>query len=438
LTNERAEHRMPGMIGNDDAPGDRKGPANRVLIVAYYYPPIQNAGTHRPQKLKKYLPRKGIATMVLTSSYSGDSLDEPAIIRIHDRSFNKKREGIRYWRWLAMRLYTEMLNRCGRYHSIYSTWKNRAVSRADWIVQHARPNVIIASYPPVESLEIGLVLARKLSIPLISDFRDGLLFEPIEGKRLARYRCVTRRYREIEAEIVSHSRAVLTVCDPLTRYFQELYSHPRVFTIANGFDPDDFKQLPSEPILASGCFHIVHTGRFGLSDPGVDSAPFFQAIEMLLKVQPALAATLRIDLIGEYNKREKLEYNRLRESGVVIDHGVLTRDACLAVQRQADLLLIISQPERSSVVSLKIFEYLQAGRPILALTHRTGIAEIVRNTGTGWVVHSGDCGAIADLLTRIITDKRFYRSLQPHPEEIDQYNVMRSVDRLVDIVTEIK
>ncbi|MCP5051582.1 MAG: glycosyltransferase family 4 protein, partial [bacterium] len=167
----------------------------KILIVAYYYPPINSGGTMRPVKMAKYLPRMGHEVTVLTQTYGKSKIEtgngKPRIIRFHDFSHNRNRVGLRRKvQWFKLRMFTELLNMMGIYHSIYSWWKRKVIRNSETIINLVQPDVIIATYPPVETLEIGVYLSKKYNIPLISDFRDGLIFEPIETKRMKQYPCI--------------------------------------------------------------------------------------------------------------------------------------------------------------------------------------------------------------------------------------------------------
>ncbi|MCP5105670.1 MAG: glycosyltransferase family 4 protein, partial [bacterium] len=256
----------------------------RILLIAYYYPPINTGGTARPVKMAKYLPEFGHDVTVLTHSYRSTDLNNPNVLRIKDTSYNRGQTtfGKRFL-WLVLRLFTEALNIVGIYHSIYSWWKRKVFKYSDRIIEKVNPDIIIATYPPVETLEIGLHLSKKYNIPLISDFRDGLIFEPIETKRMRRYRCIRERYQAIEREAGNHSIGITTIADPITDYYRQTYPVKHTVSMSNGFDPDDFEDLPAEVKLDEQSFNIVFTGRFNLSDKYNRVDFFFDAVRALIK-----------------------------------------------------------------------------------------------------------------------------------------------------------
>ncbi len=413
----------------------------KILIIAYYYPPINTGGTARPMKMAKYLPEFGHDVTVLTHTYDSTDLETPGIIRVKDTSYNKGRDSfLRRVRWLGLRLVTEALNMAGIYFSIYTWWKRKVLKYDDTIMEKVKPDVIIATYPPVETLEIGLYFSKKYNIPLISDFRDGLIFEPIETKRMRQYRCIRERYKEIETEAGTHSFAITTIADPITDYYRQTYPVKHTLTLSNGFDPEDFTDLPADVKLAKDGFNIVFTGRFNLSDKYNRVDFFFDAVRRLIEDNEDVRSRLKIHLVGEYRKEELTELRDLIDAGIIVLHGFVEKKRALAFQKASDVLLIITPPDRRSATSTKIFEYLYAGKPVLALTYKTVLEDIIKETQSGWLVHPHKPGAIADLLYRVMTNVDFYNAVQPAPDKIDQYSVkaqMGKLHRLLEKITAV-
>ena len=83
--------------------------------------------------------------------------------------------------------------------------------------------------------------------------------------------------------------------------------------------------------------------------------------------------------------------------------GSLERERSLALQRRADALLLLAQPARSQLVNFKLFEYLAAGRPILALAAGTEAGRIATDVGVAPVVRADDPAAIATALATLVS-----------------------------------
>jgi glycosyltransferase involved in cell wall biosynthesis len=186
--------------------------------------------------------------------------------------------------------------------------------------------------------------------------------------------------------------------------------------------------------LEAGGFHVVHTGRFALSDAGCDIAPLVDALHRLLAARPDLVRTLRLHLLGDLTRREKRMLAGLARLGVARIHGAVDRLRALAFQRRADLLLLVTAASRSSVATAKIFEYLQARRPILALTGHTFAAEIIEKTRCGWVVRPRSAPEIRAALERLIDDPGREQGLDLSAAAIQDYSFPKNMGRLEEIL----
>jgi glycosyltransferase involved in cell wall biosynthesis len=406
----------------------------KILLIAYYFPPLPGPGSLRPAGMAKYLQSWGHDVFILTQAGRAPKSEGTAIWRIHDISHNCDRRGWRGIQWLVLRLAVEALNHAGIYASIYSLWKRAVLRRSKTIIASVRPQAIIATYPPIETLEIGFHLSWKYKLPLITDFRDGLLFEAIESKRLRRFACIRKAYKAIEYHVVNEAATLITVSEPLSRYFRETYGKSYVATVPNGFDPDETQQRLPDIVLEPGCFHIVHSGRFSLSDAGCTILPLVQALNLLLADRPELTQKLRLHFLGELSRREKRILACLAQRGVVCIHGSVSRPHALAFQRRADLLLLVTSPDRRSVATTKIFEYLQARRPILALTPRSFAAEIIEKCRCGWVVSPMAVDEIRLILERIISDRVFYQDVDLSAAAIADYSINVSLSQLNELL----
>lgn len=405
-----------------------------ILLVAYYFPPLNCAGSVRPAQMARWLRRSGHSVTVLTHGHRQLTGPEPGIIRVHDPAFARAHRGKKYFHWLFWRAWAELLNYGGCYASVFSPWRRAVLRRAGEIGRVCRPDLILATYPPLEALEIGLELSRLFHVPLVSDFRDGLLFRSIEEKRLAAHRCVREKYGKTEAAIAAHSQRIVTVTPVLEEYFVRQYPGSRCATVYNGYDEDEYHDLPEHP-LAPGFFHIVHTGRFALSDSATAIGPFLGALRQAGCDHPD--RPFRLHLVGEHSRREMSLLGDLIHAGAATVLPLQGRRETLAWQKAADLLLLITRPGIRSGIPLKLFEYLFSGKPVLALSDDAGVRRIVEGCGGGWCVSPADGPAIAALLERVLFDPSFHRLPQRHQENIGNYSWEKQMRALHELLVSL-
>ncbi len=372
----------------------------KILIIAYHYSFSDSTGSLRPRAIAKYLPINGVEVAVLTYSAQCAAVSfVDNIIGVKDIT----RETVSLPVYYAWRIWQKARLALGLDRGVYEYWRNAALNQAVEIIARVKPDAILASYPCVEALEIGVALSEKFGLPLISDFRDGLLFESLEVDRLAHP--TTRRYYEtIEAKVIEKSRLVITVSEPISAYFRQQYAHANVMTLHNGFDLDDI--IPDINInLPDGIINIVHTGRLSASEKGRGVDALCDALRILLANSPELSTKFQLHFVGLLSQAEQICFAPLVAQNVVKIWGHQPRAKALAFQHKANVLLLITAPDKASVATGKIFEYLAAAKPILGLTRGTEAARIIAETGAGIVVSPDKPDQIAEAIKIFINQE---------------------------------
>lgn len=373
-----------------------------ILIISYHYSLSDSTGSLRPRAMAKYLPQNGIEVAVLTYRPQREAVSfVDNMIGLKDVT----RETVPLPLYYAWRIWQKGLRALGLYRGGLEYWRNAALNHAAEIIERVKPDAIFASYPSVEALEIGIALSEEYGLPLISDFRDGLLFEPVEEDPL-RHPATRRHYEALEAKVIAMSRLVLTVSEPISAYFRERYAHPNVMTLHNGFDLDDI--APDMNVdLSIGVINIVHTGRLsasrlGTSGKGRGVDALGAALRILLERSPEMARQFRLHFVGLLSQAEQNCLAPLVAQDIVKLWGHLPRAQALGFQRKADVLLLITAPDKASIATGKLFEYLAANKPILALTRGTEAARIISETGAGVVVSPDEPEKIAQAIEAAI------------------------------------
>jgi hypothetical protein len=381
-----ARHRLSGPDGSSRWGRDQGAQHNKgrqgvkVLIISYHHADPNSVGSLRTRALAKYLPRFGIGVSVLTRGEGPAPIScRDDVIEVSTRDLNRYKPDA----WLAqsMRFSAEIRSR-------------------------VNPDLVIASYSPVQALQAGVALSASFGVPLISDFRDGLLFDALETAANGDNR---KSYEDIEATVVERSSMILAVSSPLADYFREKYAHPCVETMSNGFDPDDIE--PDDGIsLPADVVNISHTGRldfsrWGTSQNGNGLQALSAALASLSQTRPDVLAKLRLHFVGQLSEGEIAILSPWAEMGIVKLWGAVNRRTALGFQRKSDILLLITVPDVASLATGKIFEYLSASKPILALTRGTEAERILAATGAGASVPPDKPGLIVNALIGIAEGK---------------------------------
>jgi glycosyltransferase involved in cell wall biosynthesis len=373
----------------------------RILFVTYFYPPCTDTGAHRPSSMVKYLRRAGHDVSVLTTSAYGSLPDDAreGIERTADAQVwrAKLRGGSHIGSLYDSDTYS------GRPHPLSKVivpeplalaWAPFARRRAR-ALHRAHPfDCVITTSPPESAHSVGRALQRR-GAAWVADVRDAWSFEPLRPP------FPTGLQRRIDARLerrtLSAADAVVCVSEPAARDLRERRIADPIL-VRNGADPEllaGADPASVREILDPDRVSLVYTGRFGST--GRDPGALLEALSALAAANPADAARLELVVAGPLTEEERRAFDRDVSPASVSIVGSLERDRALALQRAADALLLIAHPVRSQLANFKLYEYLNAGPPLLALAAGTEAGNVVESFG-GKVYPAGDPGAIAEAL----------------------------------------
>lgn len=409
----------------------------RVLIVAYDYPPSSSVGAVRWALMAKHLSQLGHSVSVVTSDVPGGEPGEDATEVVRPRTLESSRA-------LRRALSRSPAQTHGTGSAGGATGANRltglivpdgwAVSWAPFalraarrLVRHRGFDCVITTSPPESTHLVGLLLGSRRP-PWIADFRDGWGFEPHRGRFPTR---VQRAADESLERRVAHGAEISVGATP--QIADDLWQRlgARAIWIPNGWDPDSQVSYVDERSGSDddAVVRLVYTGRLsGLW--GRAPEPFLRA---LTSAQVG-TGTPRLRLIhaGTLTSEDREAIRRSGAEGLVEHVGFLDRIDVAALQHSADALLLITS-SNSSEATGKLFEYLAAGRPILALAEGNEAARIVQETRTGITVPPHDVEAIEEALGRVARGelRRDYA-----PTGIDRYAYPRLAQEMAEVIEE--
>lgn len=430
-----------------------------VLFIAYYFPPMGGSGVIRAVKLAKYMPRFGWAPVVLTVS-KGDSFvfDDTLLHEVPDSVVVERVNALELVRTTQAKDVLDRVRSPGTrgsasrarravgqfLRSVYFTlfvpddkigWLIPAVNRALKLGQQHSFQAIFATSPPQTDLLIGACVKRRLAIPLVLDYRDEWTTNP---HKMMPNRLTLQANRLLERRVVRSADALTVVSaamrDNLRAAGILADDGPECVVLPNGFDPADFEVGPAGS-LAPAKFHIVYTGSFYGNHRVPD--PFLYALDRWLHASPQARGDVQVSFLGSIYPRHQRLIHELQLRDVVRVTGLVSHEEAVMAQRSASvLLLIVGRGEGKAVVTGKVFEYLGAERPILAVVPPDGeVAALVRQTRSGIVVDPDETDTAADALRDLYLQWRSGGiAYAPQKGEVAQYSRLHQARQLCEIL----
>lgn len=410
----------------------------RVLLIAFHYPPVRvSSGIQRTLKFSRYLPEFGWTPSVLTAHpraydvVSDDQLKDipPAMTVCRAFALDSARHLAirgRYPYWLSL-------------PDRWVSWWLGGVASGLRLIRRERPKVLWSTYPIATSHLIGLTLHRLTGIPWIADFRDSMTedhYPPEPAKR--------RLYRRIESQVVRHCRRAVFTTPGAVRMYAGRYPQlpgERWAMIANGYDEENFVQAAGGGAQRpdGGPLTLVHSGILYPAER--DPRQFFAALADLKRAGRVSADTLNVVLraSGHDGYHRRLLQEQGIEDLVRLEPGVPYVQA-LREMLDADGLLLFQAANCNHQIPAKLYEYLRARRPLLALTDPAGdTAGVLREAGIDTLVPLDDRQAIAAGLESFLERVRQGRAPLATERQIaaySRYARTRELAALLDAVTE--
>ena len=377
-----------------------------LLLVAYFYPPCRDTGAHRPAALANWLRRLGHRVTVLTTSAygTGDAATEQGVVRSADlqRLRARLRGHNRVDALFDADTYSgrpHVLSRIVVPEPLALAWAPFALRDALRANSRERFDCVITSSPPESVHLIGRALQRR-GVPWVADLRDGWTFEPIRPEFPTAFQ---RRLDErLERRWLTAADAVVSVSRPAAADLRaRLGLEPEL--IPNGWDPDLDAEGPggssADRLLDPERVSLVYTGRFG--SYGRDPTALIRALGVLALEHPEDAVRLELVVAGPLTQDEANLMRRDVAPARIAVAGTLDRTEALALQRAADALLLVASSRRTQLLNFKLFEYIAAGPPILALAAGTEAGRVAEEAG-GNAVAADDVDAIVQALRRLV------------------------------------
>ena len=392
-----------------------------VLMIAYNYPPLAGMGMLRSLKFAKYLPHFGWRPTILTLSTSATkqiqsqywlcdeaegNLPGVEIIRSNFLSINSLR---RYFFTTptssnqASR-FSPAINNTSSYQMLRNFlsyiwnqwvlfpdgvigWYPFAVKKAIDYINTNNIDLIFSTSLPATAHIIANKISKKTGIPWVADFRDP--WSQPHYKSTSKLR--TQADKILQLRTLRRANALITVSEPLRQNLLRIHKQfvNESYVIHNGYDCEDYLHQDQNK---THLFNIVFTGRmYDIDFKRTHRNPrlLFEALEELFKEAKLDPTKVRFDIYGEYPIQlgEMISKFQLQESVKCLD-PVPFKESFI-VQQNATILLLLTwaDSDYEGILTGKLFEYLGARKPILAIpSYNTGVSQILHNTQAGVII----------------------------------------------------
>lgn len=423
----------------------------KVLIITYYWPPAGGPGVQRWLKFVKYLREFEIEPVVyVPENPAYPIIDENLEAEVPENLQIIKRRILEPYSLAGIfsKKETETIS-----SGIISEEKNQGIlqrlmlyvrgnffipdARKFWIkpsvkflkdfLQKEKIDTLITTGPPHSLHLIGLKLKKQLGIEWVADFRDP--WTQIGYHSMLKLNAGARKkHEDLEKEVLNTADKIIVTSHTTKAEFERKTSKP-VHLITNGFDEESF----SEEIIPDEKFIFSHIGSL-LS--GRNPEFLWRIFSELIKENEDFRNAFKLRLVGKVSPEviRSIKENKLENYLELIPY-VNHREA-LKFQRKSQVLLLleINSEKTRGIIPGKIFEYLNAKRPILAIGPEDwDVKKILSETGAGECYNYSDKEAVRKEINRLFSEFK-QDTLKNTSHNIEQYSRRQLTVKLANLL----
>lgn len=417
-----------------------------ILIITYYWPPSGGAGVQRWLKFSKYLPEYGWRPIIFTPENPDFDLKDESLLK----DVNPEVEVLKFPIWEPYRIFKKLSGQKelkqgqileSSRRSIFKQlaiwvrgnvfipdpkvfWVKPAVNYLQGILESNEIKHVVTTGPPHSMHLIGMKLKMKVpSLTWVADFRDPWTqWEILHEMKISKP--MWRKHQKLEQQVFKVADSLLVTSPSAKEEFKRLGAR-RVEVITNGFDEVDFERSQN---VGSDTLVISHVGMLSnkrnpkvLWD-GLSELASKQEIE--LRLTGIISDEVLVDIEGTNNLKSVLK----------VQDSVPHKQLAELYAESSILLLIQTKTDRlQTQLPGKLFEYLQAKRPILCVGDPdSDLAKILSETDSGQCFSYDDGPGIMDFLNIVSQGKQQFTF-----KNIDQFSRKKLTERLAIWLSEL-
>ncbi len=349
----------------------------KVLVIAYYFPPMGLSGVQRTLKFAKYMKDYNWEPTILTADSTGyyahdvsllkEAVDSSLkIIRTGGNDINSKlaKKG-------TVKIPPESIRKIlSRISSTFfipdnkKGWAKKAIKAARELLKNEKFNLIFVSAPPFSSVNMAVKLKKEFELPLVIDYRD-LWF----GNQFAFYLTPLHKYlhKKMEYSALKAADKVIATNRRMKEKIINRYkflTFEDIYIIPHGYDPKDFENISLQKkennkmwLLYSGIFYEFITPKY-----------FLKAFKRLSIERPDVTANIELHFIGFLRNENKKLIKKLHLQEFVKEYGYLNhKDAIVKLMSGDVLWLMVGYGRNADTISSgKLYEYFGTRKPVIA------------------------------------------------------------------------
>ena len=415
----------------------------KVLVVAYYFPPMGLSGVQRTLKFVKYMKKYNWDPTVITTGnvayFAHDNFLQKEIsdtgvkiIRVsgsnEPNSILSKLGTIK----LPSEFLRNTLNKISQTFFIPDnkiSWSKLAYKKIDEILINEKFDALFITCPPFSAFDIISKIKKKHDIPLFADYRDlwyrsYFAFYPTPFHRLLHKKKEYWALKAADRIIVTNRK----IKEKLLSTYPFL-TFEDVVIVSHGYDHEDFEKIEAQTkpqnkmvLMYSGIFMVYSTPVYLL-----------RAFKQLTIERPDIASNIELHFVGLLRKENHKLIRKLKLQTFVKDHGYVNHNEAIAKIKSADVLWFMVGRRRNidAILPGKVYEYIGAKKPIIACVPEGAAKMAIEESGAGFICSPDNIDEIKNTILKVFNHYKNGSLPVPSDEVLERYRR----DNLTEILT---
>lgn len=344
----------------------------KVLIVAPFWQTPGHVGNHRVDRYIRWLNKNNCCAYVLRTGKKDEVQKKEWGTQITKRDYifilteylrklsDKTILKFIWYLWLTLILKFSPIDE-------FFHWASRISSTDNFNIHFRDIDLVISTSPPNSTHIAAYKISYKYSVPLIADFRDGWLDEPLEQK-LNKIRFLRKREQDWERTVIKNTSKIFVTSDiwreMLIKRVQNV--NEKIVILTNAYPEFEF----SNDFANREKVSLLYTGRFIASSKKRDMDLLLNPIYQALKKSNV---EIEITFLSDLRREEFKIFDNWKKEYAAVNvelklSGHLPRSKMFELINQVNGLLLLSAGY--GPLPSKLFEYIKSGKPIFAVTPR--------------------------------------------------------------------
>ena len=422
----------------------------KVLIVTYYWPPAGGPGVQRWLKFVKYLPEFDIEPIVycpknpsyptLDHSLEQDIDGELTVLKStlwepnkllkfgfknKIKTFSKGHIPPKEHQRLFDQIVLSLRGNCFIPDS-RKFWVRPSVKLLSKYISKHQIDTIITTGPPHSLHLIGMQLKARHSLRWIADFRDPWTAISYHDQ-LYLSSFALQKHRALEAQVLNTADHIITTSEATKRLFDSDTTKP-ITTVTNGFDVQTLPKFTLDKAFTLTHIGALHSDR--------NPTLLWVVLSELMAEYQDFKNDFELVLVGDVSPHVQASICAHGVKSALRCVGPIPHAEAVTFQHKTQVLLLIeaNTTAASYIIPGKLFEYLNAQRPIVALGPKTSdIQAILKDTETGFYF---DYTAQNALKSHILMLYHTYKNqrLTVTPKHLDRYSRRSCTKQLAEVI----